>query len=86
MKKEMIEMIEIAVKPKNIKESDYNKVVDCLTENTKIVFENNEYLIVIVHQGTEAFEKMKALMLLKAEFEISYCKVDSEGYFYYKEN
>ena len=86
MKKEMMEMIEIAVKPKNIKESDYNKVVDCLTENTKIVFENNEYLIVIVPQGTQAFEKMKALMLLKIDFEISYSKVNSEGYFYYKEN
>ena len=82
----MIEMIEIAVKPKYIKESDYNKVVNCLTENTKIVFESDDYLIAIVPQGTQAFEKMEALMSLKIDFEISYSKVDSEGYFYYKEN
>lgn len=79
------EMIEIAVKPKNIEESDYDRVTNYLEETAELFCESDDYLFVIVHQGTLAFEMiMKLLMLLEIEFEIGYCKVDDDGCVYYK--
>ena len=78
------EMIEIAIKPENIKESDYDSVVDYLTETAEMFCESDDYLFAIVRQGTPAFEMMRVLMLLRIEFEIGYCKVDDDGCVYYK--
>ena len=78
------EMIEIAIKPQDIKEPDYDNVVDYLTETAEMFCESDDYLFAIVHKGNQAFEMMKVLMLIRIEFEISYCKVDDDGCVYYK--
>lgn len=77
------EMIEIAIKPQDIKEADYNSVTDYLEETAELFCDSDDYLFAIVPQGTPAFEMMRVLMLLRIKFEISYCKVDDDGCVYY---
>ena len=78
------EMIEIAIEPQNIKESDYDSVTDYLEETAEMFCESDDYVLAIVRQGAPAVEVMRVLMLLKIEFEIGYCKVDDDGCVYYK--